>query len=102
MFQKNFHGGQSNTELDCNHDMSDLHNNAMWCEHLLTNQMKYDCGVDMACSKCEYIHDCFGMIMGMTTDMSVKAKDFMMTLNYIKRHIKEKSFSDDTRSAVMD
>ncbi|KAK0169598.1 hypothetical protein PV328_011837, partial [Microctonus aethiopoides] len=102
MFQKHFHGEQLNTELECNHDISDLYNNAMWCKHSLTNQMKYDCNVDTSCSKCEYIHDCFGIIVGMTSDMSQKAKDLMMTLYHMKRHIEGKPFSDDTRNAVMD
>ncbi|KAK0160346.1 hypothetical protein PV328_007768 [Microctonus aethiopoides] len=64
--------------------------------------MKYDCGVDTSCSTCEYIHDCFGIIVGMTSDMSQKAKDLMMTLYHMKRHIEGKPFSDDTRNAVMD
>ncbi|KAK0075794.1 hypothetical protein PV326_011267 [Microctonus aethiopoides] len=37
----------------------------------------------------------------MTTDMSEEAKDLTMTLYHIKRHIEQKTFSDDTRSAVI-
>ncbi|KAK0167686.1 hypothetical protein PV328_012418 [Microctonus aethiopoides] len=77
MFQKHFHGEQLNTELECNHDISDLYNNAMWCKHPLTNQMKYDCGVDTSCSKCEYIHDCFEPLMGLYSMMrSCKIKQY--------------------------